>query len=261
MGQQEPHETQQGEVQSPVPGEEQPQAPTRAGGHPAGKQLGRKGSCWTPSWTWASTVSLQQGRQMVPWAALHQLLLEVGEKWYFPFALLSWDPTWSILFSSGLSNTRAVWTYWRESSKKSRRQWRVDHLCHEKRLGGLGLFSLGQRRLRGSYQCMENPEGRVQGGGARLCSVVPSDRATGNGHKLKLWRFPWDTRKHFLAERVTEHWHRLPKDVISVFKGIQKLFWTIALRGPSWAGGLDKMTSRGSFQPQPFCNSVILVFD
>lgn len=33
---------QQGEVQSPAPEEEQPQGPVYSGGHPAGKQLGRK---------------------------------------------------------------------------------------------------------------------------------------------------------------------------------------------------------------------------
>jgi len=38
----EPHEIQQGEVQSPAPGEEQLQAPVRAGGNLAGKQLCRK---------------------------------------------------------------------------------------------------------------------------------------------------------------------------------------------------------------------------
>ena len=36
-------EVQQGEVRSPAPGEEQPQAPVYSGGRPAGKQLGRKG--------------------------------------------------------------------------------------------------------------------------------------------------------------------------------------------------------------------------
>ena len=41
-GTQEPHEVQQGEVQSPAAGEEQPQAPAHAQGCPVGKQLSRK---------------------------------------------------------------------------------------------------------------------------------------------------------------------------------------------------------------------------
>lgn len=40
---QKPHEVQQGEMQSPSCGEEQPQAPGCTGGHPAGKEPGRKG--------------------------------------------------------------------------------------------------------------------------------------------------------------------------------------------------------------------------
>lgn len=31
-----------------------------------------------------------------------------------------------------------------------------------------------------------------------------------------------------------------------------------ALRGPAWGGRLDKMNSRGPFEHQPFCGSVIL---
>lgn len=37
------HQVQQGEVQSPAPGEEQPHVPGRAGGYAAGKQPGSKG--------------------------------------------------------------------------------------------------------------------------------------------------------------------------------------------------------------------------
>lgn len=32
----------------------------------------------------------------------------------------------------------------------------------------------------------------------------------------------------------------------------------LALGGPAWVGGLDKMSSRGSFQPQLFCDGAIL---
>jgi len=48
----------------------------------------------------------------------------------------------------------------------------------------------------------------------RLCSVVPSDRTRGNGHKLKHGKFPLNIRKHFFTVNVTKHWHRLPGEVV-----------------------------------------------
>ncbi|KFQ88606.1 hypothetical protein N337_10505, partial [Phoenicopterus ruber ruber] len=33
-----------------------------------------------------------------------------------------------------------------------------------------------------------------------------------NGHKLNHGMFPLNIRKHFFTVRVTEHWHRLPRE-------------------------------------------------
>jgi len=64
-------------------------------------------------------------------------------------------------------------------------------------------------------------------------SVVPSDRTRDNGHTLKHRRFPLNIRKHFFPVRVTEHWHRLPRKIVSLHPWrYSKAVWTW-----SWAAG------------------------
>ena len=57
-------------------------------------------------------------------------------------------------------------------------------------------------------------QGGGQEDGAKLFSVVPSDRTRGNGHKLKPGKLQLNPRKNFFPLRVTEPWPRLPREVV-----------------------------------------------
>lgn len=90
----------------------------------------------------------------------------------------------------------------------------LENLFCEERLRELGLSSLEKRKLSGdlsnAHKCFQ---GRCQDNGARLFSVVTTDRTKCSGNKLKHRWVHLNMRKNFTLG-MRKQWNRLPRDVL-----------------------------------------------
>ena len=90
----------------------------------------------------------------------------------------------------------------------------MEHLSYEEMLSN--LFSLGKRRLGGD---LINVCKYLKGDGrqideARFFLVMCSNRTRSSGLKLEHRKFHTNVWKNFFTVRVTEHWNRLPREVV-----------------------------------------------
>ena len=82
-------------------------------------------------------------------------------------------------------------------------------------LGNWVCLALKKRRLRGDWiQVYKYLRCGSHSGEAGLFSVVRGDRTRGNGLKLLQRKFRTNVCKNLFTVRLTEHWNRLPREVV-----------------------------------------------
>ena len=114
------------------------------------------------------------------------------------------------LVTNIISSTRRTWSC-RSRARGGTQKWCEGWSTSSMRTGWESWGCSACRRLRGDLiNAYKYLKGGCQEDGARLLSVVPSDRTMDYRHKLKHKKFRLNMRKNFF----TEHWNRLPRGVV-----------------------------------------------
>ena len=117
-------------------------------------------------------------------------------RFFSPSTLPWWGHIWSTVLSSGLLSSWKVGELLEKVQQRpTKMNMGLEHLPHEERLRGLGLFSLEKRRLRGDYiNSYKYLKKGCQVDGARLFSVVPSNRTKSTNWSTGIFIWTWEKR-------------------------------------------------------------------
>lgn len=93
--------------------------------------------------------------------------------------------------------------------------------------GGAGAFQPAEQKAQDNLVSVyKHWMGGCKEDGAKLFSVVHSNKIKSNGHKLEYKKFHLNVREHFLTMRVAKHWNRLATEAeVSIISHSQNRTW------------------------------------
>lgn len=210
-----------------------------------------------PKTSWSST---RRSERFCSWGGYKCMLRlsQLESKYCFPVGMVRWSFSSTLVAlstsikgmtvsSSGLSKReyqyKRTWTYWRNSNECP---WRLlkGWSASDMKTGRESWDYPAWRREgpEGSYKCIKISEWKVQR--TQRQALLSGDKASGNGHNLKLRKLLLYMKKCFTM-RMIKHMQRLSRGFVeSLSMEICQLSRRgprqLALGVPAWAGVLDQ---------------------